>query len=128
MEKRRENRAYLRRQLEPVSDRLLFPEELPGTRASWFGFLMTVREGLSRDALAKHLEAHNIQTRPLFAGNLTRHPCFTALREGTDYRVSGTLETSDRILRDSLWVGVYPGMEPAMLNEMAKRITEALNG
>lgn len=123
---RRSNWAYLREKLEPVSDRLLFPGETSGVQPSWFGFLMTVREesGLSRDALAGYLESHNIQTRPLFAGNLTRHPCFAALREGSDYRIAGSLEVTDRMMRDSLWIGVYPGMERAMLDEMVNRILE----
>ncbi|MBE6909594.1 MAG: lipopolysaccharide biosynthesis protein RfbH [Ruminococcaceae bacterium] len=126
VETRRANWAYLREKLEPVTDRLLFPTETPDVRASWFGFLMTVRDGagLSRDRLMAHLEGHGIQTRPLFAGNLTRHPCFTELCEGTDYRIVGELTVTDKLMRDSLWIGVYPGMETAMLDEMADRILE----
>ncbi len=126
---RRENWTYLREKLDAAADKLIFPEETGDVRASWFGFLMTVRDGarVSRDELMAHLEAHKIQTRPLFAGNLTRHPCFTELREGVDYRVAGELAVTDKLMRDSLWIGVYPGLERAMLDEMAARVLEGLN-
>lgn len=124
--RRRENWAFLRHALESLEGRLLFPEPDSERKPSWFGFLMTVRpeSPVSRDELASHLEAHNIQTRPLFAGNLTRHPCFQTLREGVDYRIAGTLETTDQVMNSSFWVGVYPGMERRMLEEIAGRITE----
>lgn len=127
--RRRENWAFLRRALKPLEGRLLFPEPGPESSPSWFGFLMTVRPGsaASRDELASHLEAHNIQTRPLFAGNLTRHPCFQSLREGVDYRIAGTLEVTDQVMNNSFWVGVYPGMEREMLEEMSKRILEKMH-
>lgn len=73
------------------------------------------------------MEEHNIQTRPLFAGNLIRHPCFQAMREGTDYRVIGDLQTTDRAMNQSFWVGVYPGMEQAMLDEIVGRVREAFD-
>lgn len=124
--KRRENWAYLRERLQPLEDCLLLPEKGPNTDPSWFGFLITVRESspVSRNELAAHLEKHNIQTRPLFAGNLTRHPCFQALTKGVDYRIVGDLAVTDQILNHSFWVGVYPGMEPAMLDEIVGRIRE----
>ena len=127
--RRRENWAFLRRALKLLEGRLLFPEPGPESSPSWFGFLMTVRPGsaVSRDELASHLEAHNIQTRPLFAGNLTRHPCFQSLREGVDYRIAGTLEVTDQVMNNSFWVGVYPGMEREMLEEMSKRILEKMH-
>lgn len=124
--RRRENWAFLRRALEPLEGQLLFQEAGAESRPSWFGFLMTVRpeSTVSRDEMVSHLEAHNIQTRPLFAGNLTRHPCFQNLREGVDYRIAGTLEVTDQVMNHSFWVGVYPGMERKMLEEIVARITE----
>ena len=106
--RRRENWAFLRRALEPLEGRLLFPEPGPESSPSWFGLLMTVRPGsaVSRDELASHLEAHNIQTRPLFAGNLTRHPCFQSLREGVDYRIAGGYGPGDE---QQLLGGRLPG-------------------
>jgi CDP-6-deoxy-D-xylo-4-hexulose-3-dehydrase len=65
---------------------------------------------ITRNQLAEHLEKNKIQTRNLFAGNLTRHPCFESLQEGTDYRIASPLINTDTIMTNSLWVGVYPGM------------------
>ena len=67
-----------------------------------------------------------MQTRMLFAGNIIRHPCFDQMRaEGTGYRVAGTLTNTDRIMRDTFWVGVYPGMTDEMIDHMARVIREA---
>jgi len=74
------------------------------------------------------LEEKGIQTRMLFAGNLTRHPCFDQMRaEGRGYRVVGDLKNTDRIMRDTFWVGVYPGMTDEMLDYMAEKIREAVH-
>lgn len=123
--KRRENWAYLRWALE-LAGFLILPEEGEDARSSWFGFLMTMREDspVLRDDFVRHLEEHNIQTRPLLAGNLTRHPCFQTLEEGTDYRIAGPLTVADQVMNHSFWVGVYPGMEQVILDEIAWRILE----
>lgn len=122
--RRRENWSFLRHALEPLEGRLLFQEAGAESNPSWFGFLITVcPDGdVSRDGLVSHLETHNIQTRPLFAGNLTRHPCFQSLREGVDYRIAGTLEVTDQIMNNSFWIGVYPGMTEEKLRYMAEEI------
>jgi CDP-6-deoxy-D-xylo-4-hexulose-3-dehydrase len=128
IEARKRNWAYLREVLAPLADRLVLPEPTPGSDPSWFGFLMTVREdaGVTRDGLVRALEEAKVQTRALFAGNLTRHPCFDGMRErGEGYRVSGELANTDRIMRDSLWIGVYPGMTEPMLAHMARVVTDA---
>ena len=73
------------------------------------------------------MEEKGIQTRMLFAGNLTRHPCFDEMRkEKKGYRVVGTLENTDRIMADTFWVGVYPGMTDEKIDYMAKVIKEGL--
>ena len=74
----------------------------------------------------KALEENKIQMRMLFAGNLTRHPCFDGIRGSDAYRVSGSLDCTDRIMRDTFWVGVYPGMTDAMLDKMADVIKKNL--
>jgi CDP-6-deoxy-D-xylo-4-hexulose-3-dehydrase len=130
-EARKRNWAHLRAALEPLADKLVLPEATPGSDPSWFGFLMTVREdtGVTRDGLVRALEDARVQTRALFAGNLTRHPCFDGMRErGEGYRVVGELTNTDRIMRDSLWVGVYPGMTEEMLDHMADVISERVLG
>ena len=127
VERRRHNFDYLRRALEPVQDRLILPEPCPDSRPSWFGFLLTCREGVERTKVVRYIEEHGVQTRMLFAGNLVKHPCFDEMREtGTGYRVAGSLENTERILRDTFWVGVYPGMTDAKLDYMARIIREAV--
>ena len=127
-ERRRHNFAYLKKALESVSDKLILPEACENSNPSWFGFLLTCREGISRDLLVDYLETHGVQTRMLFAGNLTKHPCFDAMREsGEGYRVVGGLEVTDRIMSDTFWIGVYPGMTDEMLDYMANTIKEALS-
>jgi CDP-6-deoxy-D-xylo-4-hexulose-3-dehydrase len=128
IERRKHNWAVLREALEPVSDRLILPEPAENSDPSWFGFLISVRpeSGLSRNAITRYVEEHNIQTRLLFSGNLIRHPCFDQIR-GTDaYRVVGDLANTDFVMNNSFWVGVYPGMTDEMLGYMAKIITDAV--
>lgn len=110
------------------ADKLILPEPAPGSRPSWFGFLISVRpeSGLDRNAITRYVESHNVQTRLLFSGNLIKHPCFNELR-GTDaYRVVGGLENTDFIMNNTFWVGVYPGMTDEMIDYMAKVILEAI--
>ena len=126
-ERRRHNWDRLRRALLPASDRLILPEPAVNSRPSWFGFLISVKpdSGLDRTAMTRFIEAHNIQTRLLFSGNLIKHPCFDAVR-GTDaYRVAGELTNSDFITENTFWVGVYPGMTDEMIDHMAQVILEA---
>jgi len=121
--KRREHFAYLRKHLDDLSDFQLM-QAYPESDPCWFGFLITLKDGsaVQRNELVKYLEEHRIQTRNLFAGNLTRHPCFADLRRGEDYRVVGELTNTDKIMNDSFWIGVYPGMTPEKLAYMAETI------
>ena len=122
VEKRRENFARLHKGLESLQDKLILPEAAPDSNPSWFGFMITCREGTDRTDLVKKIEAANIQTRALFAGNLTRHPCFDQIRSTDAYRVIGDLAVTDRIMRDTFWIGVYPGMTDKMLDKMIEVI------
>lgn len=125
-EKRRENFARLRNGLDGTEDRLILPEACKGSNPSWFGFPITVKESVSRDAIVQALEKGKIQTRMLFSGNLTKHPCFDEMRRtGEGYRIVGELKNTDRIMKDTFWVGVYPGMTAEMLDHMASVIREA---
>ena len=126
IERRRQNFDFLRRELAPVSGRLILPEACPNSKPSWFGFMMTCQNGLSRADVVSALESRNIQTRMLFAGNLIKHPCFDELRASkTGYRTIGDLPNTDRIMNDSFWVGVYPGLTEEMLGEIARVIRAA---
>lgn len=126
VEARRHNWDRLHAALVPVEDKLILPEPTANSRPSWFGFIMTVREGMDREKIVRYVESKGIQTRMLFSGNLIKHPCFDQIR-GTDaYRVVGELANTDRVMRDSFWVGVYPGLTDAKVDYMAKTIIEAL--
>ena len=128
VERRKENFKRLRAALVPAEDKLILPEPCENADPSWFGFLLTCREGVSREQLVRFIEQKGVQTRMLFAGNLTKHPCFDELREsGEGYRIVGELRETDRIMRDTFWVGVYPGMTPEMIDYMASVILEGLN-
>lgn len=126
--RRRENFKRLRAALECVSDKLILPEACPNSNPSWFGFLITCKEGVDREKVVPYVEAHGVQTRMLFAGNLIKHPCFNEMRAtGKGYRVVGELTNTDRIMTSTFWVGVYPGMTDEMIDYMAKTIIDAVN-
>ena len=130
VEVRKENWNYLREHLEPISNKVILPEAVENSDPSWFGFLMTVKEdaGFTRDEFVQFLEAHNIQTRLLFSGNYIKHPCFDEMRAfGTGYRIVGTLDNTDRIMRDSFWIGVYTGMNKEKLDYMIELIMRFVN-
>lgn len=125
VEARRRNFETLSALLAPAADALMLPEATPGSEPSWFGYLMTVREdaGITRNELVGALEAAQVQTRMLFAGNMVRQPAFDAMRESGDgYRVVGDLANTDRIMSDAFWIGLYPGMTAEMLEHMAGTI------
>ena len=129
IERRRHNWDRLKAALAPIADKVILPEPAEGSRPSWFGFLITVPEGSkhTRNEVTKYIEDHNVQTRLLFSGNLTRHPCFDQIRGTDKYRVSGELKNTDYIMNNTFWVGVYPGMTDEMIDYMAKTIIEAVN-
>lgn len=125
---RRDNWDRLKDGLSDCTDKLILPEPTPNSKPSWFGFIMTVREGVDCVEVVKYLEAHNVQTRRLFAGNLVKHPCFDEMRKtGEGFRIVGTLDNTDRIMRDSFWVGVYPGLDNDRIDYIVKMIHEALS-
>ena len=126
-ERRRYNFRRLRAALSGTEEKLILPEACKGSDPSWFGFLITCREGTERNQVVSYIERHGIQTRMLFAGNLIKHPCFDQMRAaGEGYRVIGDLANTDRIMKDSFWVGVYPGMTDEMIDYMAQIIKEAI--
>jgi degT/dnrJ/eryC1/strS aminotransferase len=125
VERRKHNFARLKNALLPASDFLILPEPAKNSDPSWFGFLITCKEGVDRNRLVQYVEKKGVQTRMLFAGNLTKHPCFDQMRqENRGYRVVGDLAQTDRIMNNTFWVGVYPGMSDEMIDYMAKTIIE----
>jgi CDP-6-deoxy-D-xylo-4-hexulose-3-dehydrase len=127
VERRRHNFARLKAALAPVADKLILPEACENSNPSWFGFLITC-DGVDREKVVPYIESRGVQTRMLFAGNLTKHPCFDEMRASKEgYRIVGDLSNTDRIMMDTFWVGVYPGMTDEMIDYMAKTIIEAVN-
>jgi len=100
------------------------PEE--NSEVSWFGFFITLRDGVkfTRNEIVKYLEDNGIQTRNLFAGNITKHPAFETLEEGVDYKVIGSLKNTDKIMNDGFWIGVYPGLSDEAIIYIVKTINE----
>ena len=126
-ERRRENFDRLLNGLKDVEDKLILPIPCENSKPSWFGFLLTCREGVDRSKVVSYIESHNVQTRMLFAGNLVKHPCFDEMRKSGDgYHVVGDLKNTDRIMRDTFWLGVYPGMTEAKIDYMVKVIHDAV--
>lgn len=119
---RKKHWCVLNELLKEAEPHLILPQAEKNADPSWFGYMITVSEDASftRDELVGELEQHNIQTRNLFAGNIIKHPCFDEYR-GNDhiYRVTGDLENTDRIMNQTFWIGVYPGMTKEKLEYMA---------
>lgn len=126
IEKRIQNFNYLKSALKELNDVFVLPEATENSEPSWFGFMLTLKDGLkfSRNDIVEYLEDNKIQTRNLFAGNITRHPCFDTMELDKDYKVVGDLVNTDKIMNDSFWVGVYPGMTDEKLDYIVNKIKE----
>jgi CDP-6-deoxy-D-xylo-4-hexulose-3-dehydrase len=113
---RRRNWQTLRDALERYEDFFILPRPTPGAEPSWFGFLLTIREGapFTREAIVRHLESKGIATRMLFGGNLIRQPAYAEAA----FRIFDTLDNTDRLMNDAFWLGVYPGLTEAMIEYM----------
>lgn len=125
IERRRYNFNRLYEGLSCLQDKLILPQPCPNSKPSWFGFLITCKQGVNRNKLVTYIEKNGIQTRTLFAGNLIKHPCFDELRKNKQgYRVIGSLKNTDRIMNDTFWIGVYPGMTDEKIDYMIKTIKD----
>ncbi len=123
---RRANFAWLRERLQSCEDQLILPEATPGSDPSWFGFPITLRQGLTRGRteLLPFLDARRVGTRLLFGGNLTRQPYMI----GRNFRVVGELTNTDTIMDSTFWVGTYPGLTHEMLEYLARSIEDFFAG
>ncbi|WP_026516631.1 lipopolysaccharide biosynthesis protein RfbH [Butyrivibrio sp. MC2021] len=133
VEARRKNWNRLWDDLKDLSDVLILPEAQEGSIPSWFGFILCVKDGakdlqgndITRNAITGALEAHNIQTRLLFSGNIIKHPCFDEYRDTDAYRVCGGLSVTDKVMKDAFWIGVYPGLSDEKIDFCASVIKKA---
>ncbi len=114
---RKRNFAHLTERLAAARDFLILPEATPGSDPAWFGYPVTLRPeaGVNRVDLLEYLDQHRIGTRLLFAGNLVRQPSMA----GRQFRVVGALPVADRIMRDTFWIGLWPGLSAAQLDYAA---------
>ncbi len=125
VEKRKENFTKLFNGLKDLRE-IILVEKQPLSDPSWFGFMITLKDGVkfTRNEIVEYLESSNIQTRNLFAGNMLRHPMFDSLIKDKEYRVIGELTNTDKIMNDSFWIGLYPGMGDDAIDYMVEKIRE----
>ena len=127
VQKRRENFSMIYEGLEDMQDKIILPEAMENSRPSWFGFLITLKEGFDREKTVRYIEDHGVQTRMLFSGNLICHPCFDEYRnDKSAYRVAGELKNTEIIMNRSFWIGTYPGMDEKKIGYMIKTVKEAV--
>lgn len=119
---RKKNYAFLRSALAGLEEFFVLPEPTPHSDPSWFGFLLSVRDEapFRRTDLIRHLDERKIGTRLLFGGNLTRQPAY----KGREFRVAGSLDRSDFVMRSTFWIGTYPGLTEEMLAYVVKTLSD----
>ncbi len=125
IESRKENFKKLSEGLNDYHDFITLPKATKGSDPSWFGFPFTVKENkyFSRNDLAEYLEDAKILTRQLFAGNMTRQPAFS----DAEYRVVGNLDNTDIIMENTIFIGVYPGIDNAKIEYILKVFNQFFN-
>ncbi|MDR2884068.1 MAG: lipopolysaccharide biosynthesis protein RfbH [Deferribacteraceae bacterium] len=125
IEARKNNWTKLKEGLQECSSHLILPEAEPDSDPSWFAFVITIKDGagFDRDEIVNHLEGNGIQTRNVFAGNMIKQPCFDDMR-GTrsGFRVVGDLTNTDKVMTDTFFIGVYPGLTNEMIDFMIKTV------
>jgi len=105
-----------------LDQHFILPKKTKNSEPSWFGYMLTIKNNLDRKKIIEHLEKNKILTRLLFAGNLTRQPAF----EDVKYRVSGSLKVTDRVMKNSFWLGIWPALDAKHFKYMSKILDEAV--
>ena len=114
IDERKKNWKILYEGVRKYADYFILPKATDNSEPSWFGFLLTVKEGMpfSKNDIVNYLEKHKVATRSLFAGNILKHPAY----QGIKHRTSGMLENTDYIMENTFWIGVYPGLDEEKIN------------
>lgn len=129
IEKRNNNWHTLRKLLKNLEEHFILPNPTKHSEPSWFGFLLTVKKEspLSRNKVVQYLESKKIQTRMLFAGNITKQPCMSHLiKDSERCRIPVALSNTDRVTEDTFWIGVYPGMKEGMLQYIVEAVYDCV--
>ena len=118
--KRRQNHKTLYDLFKPLEDYLILPEATENSNPSWFGFMLTIRDSkkIDRNKLVQHLEKNKIGTRLFFGGNMIKQPAYINIEK----RIAGTLDNSDKVMNDSFWLGVWPGLDKEHFEYVLDRI------
>ena len=125
--KRQKNYAYLREKMNQFSDYFILPEATEKSEPSWFGFVLSIRDNkIKRQELLNYFAERNIGTRLVFAGNITKQPYFSD-NKNIKYRVVGSLKNTDSVMNDAFWIGVYPGINRAMLDRTIKCLSDFID-
>jgi CDP-6-deoxy-D-xylo-4-hexulose-3-dehydrase len=113
IEKRRKNFSWLKKQFSSLEDYFILPQPTKNSTPAWFGFPITLRENASftKNELTKYLSGHMIDSRPMFAGNITKQPYF----KNRTFKVSDSLTNTDLVMDRSFWIGVFPGISEEMM-------------
>lgn len=126
-EKRQKNFLMLKEGLKELEEFIILPEASKNSSPSWFGFLITCKKAEDRNRITLYLEEKGIQTRNLFAGNILKHPCFDEMRKTMQgHRVIGELNNTNKIMNNTFWVGVYPGLDDQRIQYIINNIKKAL--
>ena len=120
VQKRRHNFSYLTEKFTDLEEFLILPEKTKHSKPSWFGYPLTLKESAksSRTDLLVYLDQHKIGTRLLFGGNITKQPYF----KDRPHRIVGDLTSTNDIMHNTFWIGVYPGLTEEMLDYVAEQI------
>jgi CDP-6-deoxy-D-xylo-4-hexulose-3-dehydrase len=122
--KRTANWTYLRTMLDELEEYFILPEAESNSDPCWFGFMLSCKDRVERRQFQISLEEAGIQTRLLFAGNITKQPCFQPLTRDVDYRICGALGNTDYVMNNGIWIGVYPGLSIDQIQYMVNRIKQ----
>ncbi|WP_069998732.1 lipopolysaccharide biosynthesis protein RfbH [Cellulosilyticum sp. I15G10I2] len=125
-EARRKNFSILYHALNKHENYFILPKALPKSNPSWFAMPLTLRSdsAFSRKDIVMYLENEHIETRMLFTGNILKHPAYRNIQ----YRISGSLEQTEKVLHHTFFIGVYPGMTQEKLAYMVERIDHFIEG